>query len=130
MISARPQQGSLPTVRWSVYFTYMWLFTIMLSIFFFFFFFFGGGGGGGVRHFQHYTGHITMGSFIWAEETSTHSWSRFCTLNCRPMASNYQLSHLRSGREPNPNLRGGRRVLPLCHRAPYINNYDYTCNFI
>ena len=30
-----------------------------------------------------------------AEETSTYSWSRFCTVNCRPMASNYQLSHLR-----------------------------------
>ena len=44
-----------------------------------------------------------------AEETSTYSWSRFCTLNCRPMASNYQLSHLRQSREPNPGLRGGRR---------------------
>ena len=40
-----------------------------------------------------------------AEETSTYSWSRFCTVNCRPTASNYQLSHLRPGREP---LRGGR----------------------
>ena len=29
------------------------------------------------------------------EETSTYSWSRFCTVNCRPTASNYQLSHLR-----------------------------------
>ena len=28
-----------------------------------------------------------------AEETSTYSWSRFCTINCRPTASNYQLSH-------------------------------------
>ena len=40
-----------------------------------------------------------------AEETSTYSWSRFCTVNCRPMASNYQLSHLRPCREPNPGLR-------------------------
>ena len=30
-----------------------------------------------------------------AEETSTHSWSRFCTVNCRPISSNFQLSHLR-----------------------------------
>ena len=30
-----------------------------------------------------------------AEETSTYSWSRFCTVNCQPTASNYQLSHLR-----------------------------------
>ena len=43
-----------------------------------------------------------------AEETNTYSWSMFCTVNCRPMASNYQLSHLRLGREPNPGLRGGR----------------------
>ena len=46
---------------------------------------------------------------LWAEETSTYSWSRFCTVNCRPTASNYQLSHLRLCREPNPGLRGGRR---------------------
>ena len=43
-----------------------------------------------------------------AEETSTYSWSRFCTVNCRPTRSNYQLSHLRPCREPNPVLRGGR----------------------
>ena len=49
-----------------------------------------------------------------AEETSTYSWSRFCTVNCRPTASNYLLSHLRSIREPNSNLR----VLPLCHHGP------------
>ena len=42
-----------------------------------------------------------------AKETSTYSWSRSCTVNWRPTASNYQLSHLRSGREPNPDLRGG-----------------------
>ena len=30
-----------------------------------------------------------------AEETSTYSWLGFCTVNCRPTASNYQLSHLR-----------------------------------
>ena len=28
-----------------------------------------------------------------AEETSTYSSSGFCTVNCRPTASNYQLSH-------------------------------------
>ena len=43
-----------------------------------------------------------------AEETSTYSWSRFCNVNCRPMASNYQLSHLRLGRELNWNPIGGR----------------------
>ena len=44
-----------------------------------------------------------------AEETSRYSSSGFCTINCRPTASNYQLSHLRPCREPNPGLRGGRR---------------------
>ena len=50
-----------------------------------------------------------------AEETSTYSSSGFCAVNCRPMASNYQLSHLRSSQEPNPSLRGGRRE--CCHSA-------------
>ena len=36
------------------------------------------------------------------EETSTYSSSGLCTVNCRPTASNCQLSHLRSGREPKP----------------------------
>ena len=35
-------------------------------------------------------------------------WPKFCTVNCRPMASNYQPSQLRPCREPNPGLRGGR----------------------
>ena len=42
-----------------------------------------------------------------AEETSTYSSLGFCTVNCRPTASNYQLSHLRQCRESNPGLRGG-----------------------
>ena len=44
-----------------------------------------------------------------AEETSTNSSSGFCTVNCRPTGSNYQLFHLRPCREPNPVLRGGIR---------------------
>ena len=44
-----------------------------------------------------------------AEETSTYSSLGFCTVNCRPTASNYQLSHLRLCRGSNPGLRGGRR---------------------
>ena len=44
-----------------------------------------------------------------AEETSTYSSLGFCTVNCRPTASNYQLFHLRPCREPNSGLRGGRR---------------------
>ena len=43
-----------------------------------------------------------------AEETSTYSSLGFCTVNCRPTASNYQLSHLRPCRESNPGLRSGR----------------------
>ena len=39
-----------------------------------------------------------------AEETSTYSLLGFCTVNCRPMANNYQLSHLRPCQESNPGL--------------------------
>ena len=55
-----------------------------------------------------------------AEEASTYSWSRFCAINCRPTASNYQLSHLRSDQEPNPDFRGGRRE---CYRGPLISRF-------
>ena len=44
-----------------------------------------------------------------AEKTSTYSSLGFCTVNCRPTASNYQLCHLRLCQESNPGLRGGRR---------------------
>ena len=44
-----------------------------------------------------------------AEETSTYSSLGFCTVNCRPTASNYQLSHLRTCGDRTPALRGGRR---------------------
>ena len=60
-----------------------------------------------------------------AEETSTYSWSRFCAINCLPTASNFQLSHLRWGKEPNSDLRGGRRE---CYHsatvAPLFLQYD------
>ena len=52
-----------------------------------------------------------------AEETSTYSLSGFCTVNCRPTASNNQLSHLRPCREPNPSLRGGR---PECYNSATV----------
>ena len=42
-----------------------------------------------------------------AEETSTYSSLGFCTVNCQPTASNYQLSHLRPSWGLNPSLRGG-----------------------
>ena len=49
-----------------------------------------------------------------AEETSTYSWSGFCTVNCRPTASNYRLSQLRSDWEPNPISEvGGTSVITL-----------------
>ena len=55
-----------------------------------------------------------------AGETSTYSWSRFCTVNYRPMASNYQLSHLRSG--------GGRRE--CYHSATMAPSCDKKCKDI
>ena len=49
---------------------------------------------GVLRRFQHCTGHITTGS--WKGRGNQYISSLgFCTVNCRPTASNYQLSHLR-----------------------------------
>ena len=66
-----------------------------------------------------------------AEENSTYSSLGFCTVNCRPTASNYQLSHLRSCRESNPCLRGGRRecyhsatVAPILHTEVVIHSMN------
>ena len=69
-----------------------------------------------------------------AEETSTYSSLGLCTVNCRPTASNYQLSHSRPSRGSNPGLRGGRRecyhsatVAPLnvLNRHTLCNEYVY-----
>ena len=40
---------------------------------------------------------ISQQVVLWAEETSTYSWSRFGTVYCQSLVSNYQLSHIRSG---------------------------------
>ena len=34
---------------------------------------------------------ISRQAVLWAEKTSFYSWPRFCTVNCRPSVSNYQL---------------------------------------
>ena len=57
-----------------------------------------------------------------AEETSTYSSLGLCTVNCRPTASNYQLSHLRPSRGSNPGLRGGRcEYYHSATVAPFLN---------
>ena len=56
-----------------------------------------------------------------AEETSTYSSLGFCTVNCQPTASNYQLSHLRPYRGSNPGLRGRRRE--CYHSATVAPNF-------
>ena len=56
-----------------------------------------------------------------AEETSTYSLLGFCTVNCRPTARNYQLSHLRPCRESNPGFRGGRRE---CYHSATVAPYS------
>ena len=40
--------------------------------------------------------------------------SRVCTVNCQPTACDSKLSHLRSGRDSNSDLRGGRRMCYQC----------------
>ena len=58
-----------------------------------------------------------------AEETSTYSSLGLCTVNCRPTASNYQLSHLRPSQGSNPALRGGRRE--CYHSATVAPSFCY-----
>ena len=48
-----------------------------------------------------------------SEETSTYSCSRFCTVNCRPSVSNYQLSHIGFG-VWTAECRGWRRLYYHC----------------
>ena len=63
-----------------------------------------------------------------AEETSTYSLSGFCTVKCRPRASNYQLSHLRTCPELNPGLRSGRRE--CYHHDPTATVQDNQLNSV
>ena len=73
------------------------------------------------------------------EETSVYSSSGFCTVNCRPMASNYQLSYLRPCLEPNPsesvitlppwNLHIYERLWTSCI-PPVLSVYSRIFNFI
>ena len=68
---------------------------------------------GVLRRFQHCTGHITTGSWK-GRGNSTYSSSGFCTVNCQPTASNYQLFHLRPCRERTPASEvGGESVTTL-----------------
>ena len=58
-----------------------------------------------------------------AEETSTYSSLGFCTVNCRPTASNYQLSHLTEiEQRSNPGRRGGRRE---CYHSATVAPVSY-----
>ena len=59
-----------------------------------------------------------------AEETSTYSSLGLCTVNCRPTASNYQLSHLRPSRGSNPGLRGGRQECYHSTTVAPLTNID------
>ena len=62
------------------------------------------------------------------EETSTYSLLGLCTVNCRPTASNYQLSHLRPSRGSNPGLKGGRRE--CYHSATVAPIVCFECMYI
>ena len=65
----------------------------------------------------HCIGHIMTRS-LFIEETSTYSWSRFCTLNCRSTASNYQLSQTPISEVGDESVT----TLPLwCHPSPQDN---------
>ena len=81
---------------------------------------------GVLRRFQHCTGHIMTVSWKDRGNQYIQLVSRFCTVNCRPTASNYQLSDLRPGREPNPSLRGGRQE---CYHSATLVHSAITIAF-
>ena len=59
------------------------------------------------------------------EETSTYSWSMFCTVNCRTSVSNYQLfPHKVRGLNRQPQ-RWEVSVLPLYHCGPPQAGQDH-----
>ena len=73
------------------------------------------------------------------EETSTYSLLGFCTVNCRPTASNYQLSHLRCAGDQTPasevggELRRIRQYLTpevdlVSSRMDYCNSLFRVCH--
>ena len=83
------------------------------------------------------------GVVLWVEKTSTYSWSRCHTINCRPSASDYQLSNMRLGQPtcplpPSFNIRlpppppphftldGGWGGCKLCHVFILIAIYPCT----
>ena len=53
-----------------------------------------------------------------AEVTSTYSSSGFWTVNCRPTASNYQLSHLRPAGNRTPASEVGGESVTTLHCGP------------
>ena len=68
----------------------------------------------GVLHcFQHCTWSYHDGWFCEQRKPVHTSWSRVCTVNCRPLVNNYQLSHIKST-VWTADLRGGRRVCYHC----------------
>ena len=73
--------------------------------------------------FQHCTGHITTGSWK-GRGNQFIQFVRvlYCKLPTNGL-SNYQLSHLRLCREPNPGLRGGRRECYPLNRLKKIQNF-------
>ena len=73
-------------------------------------------------HITFRTVQVTSGLVVlWAEDTSMYSWSRFCTVNCRPSVSNYQLSHIRSW-VWTADFRGGKWVYYQCGPLEYTWN--------
>ena len=95
----------LPYVKYIHYKNCVMANPVFIYLFYLFIYLFGV-----LRRYQHCTGHITTGSWKGGGNQYIQLVCQgFCTVNCRPTASNYQLSHLRPCREQNPGLRGGRR---------------------
>ena len=65
-----------------------------------------------------------------AEETSTLSSLGFCTVNCRPTASNYQLSHLSPCGDRTPASEVGGESVTTLPLWPLTDTVGITSNLI
>ena len=68
---------------------------------------------------------ISQWVVLWAEETSTYSWSRFCTVNLLTIGTQPPtFPHRVRGLNRGPQRREAS-VLPLRHCGPYIHNIGH-----
>ena len=63
---------------------------------------------------------------LWADETSMYTCSRFCTVNCPPLVSNYQFPTYCLGFEPPTSEVGGECVTTAPHGPFLLHAMQYV----